>query len=67
VNESAPQSPSLLGSIARKTLAWLVLIAAAVIVVKVAIGLVVGLLHTLLLVVLLVVVGFGVVWALRRL
>ena len=67
MNESAPQSPSLLGSIARKTLAWLVLIAAAVIVVKVAIGLVVGLLHTLLLVVLLVAVGFGVVWALRRL
>jgi hypothetical protein len=67
VNESAPESPSLLGSIARKTLAWLVLIAAAVIVVKVAIGLVVGLLHTLLLIVLLVAVGFGVVWALRRL
>jgi hypothetical protein len=67
VNESAPQSPSVFGAFARKTLAWIVLLAVAVIVVKVAIGIVVGLVSTVLLIALLAALGFGVLWALRRL
>jgi hypothetical protein len=67
VNESAPQSPSVFGALARKTLAWIVLLAVAVILVKVAIGIVVGLVSTVLLIVLLGALGFGVLWALRRL
>lgn len=67
MNESAPQSPSVFGAIARKTIAWIVLLAVAVILVKVAIGIVVGLVQTVVLIALLGALGLGVLWALRRL
>ena len=47
MNESASPSPSVFGTLARKGIAWLILIAIAVILVKVAVGIVVGLLTTL--------------------
>jgi hypothetical protein len=66
VNESASQSPSAFGTIARKGIAWLILIAVAVILVKVAVGIVVGLLTTLLVIAAVLALAYGAFWAYRR-
>jgi hypothetical protein len=55
------------GTLARKGIAWLILIAVAVILVKVAVGIVVGLISTLLLIALVGVLAYGAFWAYRRL
>jgi hypothetical protein len=54
------------GTLARKGIAWLILIAVAVILVKVAVGIVVGLVSTLLLIALVGVLAYGAFWAYRR-
>jgi hypothetical protein len=55
------------GTLARKGIAWLILIAVAVILVKVAVGIVVGLISTVLLIALVGVLAYGAFWAYRRL
>lgn len=68
MNESASQSPSTtFGTLARKGIAWVILLAVAVVLVKVAVGIVVGLVQAVLVIGLVVVLGFGVLWALRHL
>jgi hypothetical protein len=68
VNETATErSPSTLGTLARRVLAWVVLVAVAVILLKVAVGIVIGFAHAILVIALLAVLGAGVLWALRHL
>jgi hypothetical protein len=55
------------GTLARKGIAWLILIAIAVILVKVAVGIVVGLITTLVVIAAVVALGFGALWAYRHL
>jgi hypothetical protein len=54
------------GSLGRRVLAWLILLAVAVIALKLAFGIVFGLLQALISIALLVVVVIGVLWALRH-
>jgi hypothetical protein len=54
------------GSLARRALAWVLLILVAVIAIKVVFGVVIGLASALLSIALLVVVVMGVLWALRH-
>jgi uncharacterized membrane protein len=67
VNETATESPSAIGSLARRVLAWVVLVAVAVILLKVAVGIVLSFVHAILIIALLAVLGVGVLWALRHL
>ena len=67
MNESAPQSPSVFGAIARRGIAWLILVAVAVVLLKVVVGIVIGFVHAVILIALLAVLGVGVLWALRHL
>ena len=55
------------GGLLRRVLAWAIVIAVAVIVLKLAIGAVFGLLQVFVSIALLVVVVMGVFWALRHL
>ena len=55
------------GGLLRRVLAWVIVIAVAVIALKLAIGAVFGLLQVLFSIALLVVVVMGVFWALRHL
>jgi hypothetical protein len=48
-------------------LAWVILVAVAVILVKVAVGIVLSFVHAILIIALLAVLGVGVLWALRHL
>jgi hypothetical protein len=68
VNETAtePQS-SAIGSLARRVVAWVILVAAAVILIKVAVGIVLSFVHAIIIIALLAVLGVGVLWALRHL
>jgi hypothetical protein len=54
------------GSLGRRVLAWVILIAVAVIALKLAFGIVFGLIQAVISIALLVVVVFGVLWALRH-
>jgi hypothetical protein len=54
------------GSLLRRVLAWAIVIAVAIIVLKLAIGAVFGLLQVFFSIALLVVVVMGVFWALRH-
>jgi hypothetical protein len=67
MNESATQPNSTLGTLARRVLAWVILVAVAVILIKVAIGIVLGLAQAILIIAALAVLGAGVLWALRHL
>lgn len=68
MNETATErSPSRLGTLARRVLAWVILVAVAVILLKVAVGIVIGLAHAILIIALLAVLGAGALWALRHL
>jgi hypothetical protein len=71
VNQSAYQTAeeprSTFGTLARRVLAWVILVAVAVILLKVAVGIVIGLFHAILIIALLAVLGIGVIWALRHL
>jgi hypothetical protein len=67
VNESASPSHSPFGTLARKGIAWLILLAIAVILVKVAVGIVVGLLTTLVVIAAVLALAYGAFWAYRRL
>ena len=55
------------GGLLRRVLAWAIVIAVAIIVLKLALGAVFGLLQVLFSIALLVVVVMGVFWALRHL
>ena len=57
----------MFGTLARKGIAWLILIAIAVILVAVAVGLVVGLLAPRVVIAAVVALGFGALWAYRHL
>jgi flagellar biosynthesis protein FliQ len=57
---------SPVGSFARRAIAWLILIAIAVVALKVVVGIVTGLVVTLFWVAALGVLVVGVLWALRR-
>jgi hypothetical protein len=66
-NPSANPEGSKVGNLGRRVLAWVVLIVAAAIVIKIAFGAVIGIL-TFLLTVAAVIVAIGAIfWALRRL
>ena len=54
------------GSLGRRVLAWVIIIAVAVIALKVAFGIVFGVLQALFMIGVLVVVVMGVLWALRH-
>jgi hypothetical protein len=60
MNESAS------GGLARRALAWIILIAVAIIALKVVFGVVIGLASALLSLALLVLVVMGALWALRH-
>ena len=55
------------GSLIRRAIAWVIVIAVAFVALKIVFGVVIGLLQILGSLVLLVVVVFGVLWALRHL
>jgi hypothetical protein len=55
------------GGLLRRALAWVIVIAVAIVVLKLAIGAVFGLLQVFVSIALLVVVVMGVLWALRHL
>lgn len=55
------------GSLARRLIAWAILLLVAILAVKVAVALVAGLLATVVSVAALVLVAMAVVWALRHL
>jgi hypothetical protein len=55
------------GGLGKRLLAWVILIAVAVIALKLALGAIFGLLQALISIALLVVVVMGVLWALRHL
>jgi hypothetical protein len=57
---------SLLGNVARRGIAWLILIAIAVVALKVAVGIVAGVVMTVLMLGLVVLLALGAFWALRR-
>ena len=65
--DTAPESRSTVGTLARRVLAWVVLVAVAVILLKVAVGIVLSLVHAIVIIALLAVLGIGVLWALRHL
>jgi hypothetical protein len=68
VNETATErQPSTVGTLARRVLAWVILVAVAVILVKVAVGIVLSFVHAIIIIALLAVLGLGVLWALRHL
>jgi hypothetical protein len=54
------------GSLGRRVLAWVIVIAVAVIALKLALGIVFGLLQAVISIAVLVVVVMGVLWALRH-
>jgi hypothetical protein len=60
-------SHSAFGTLGRKLVAWAVLALVAVVLLKLAVGIVAGLVMTVLTIALLVVAGFAVLWAVRRL
>jgi len=70
VNETAYETPKprfSAASLARRVLAWVILVAVAVILLKLAIGIVLSFVHAILIIALLAVLGVGVLWALRHL
>jgi flagellar biosynthesis protein FliQ len=54
------------GSLGRRALAWVIIIAVAIIALKLAFGIVFGLFQALISIAVLVVVVMGVLWALRH-
>jgi hypothetical protein len=54
------------GSLGRRVLAWVIVIAVAIIALKLALGVVFGVLQALISIAVLVVVVMGVLWALRH-
>jgi hypothetical protein len=56
-----------LGTLGRRLIAWLILVVAVLVVLKLVAGVVLGFVHFVLWVAILGVVGFGVLWALRHL
>jgi predicted anti-sigma-YlaC factor YlaD len=58
---------SAAGSLLKKGLAWIIVIAVAILAFKIVVAAIAGLLQTLFALVLIVVVGMAVVWAMRRL
>jgi flagellar biosynthesis protein FliQ len=54
------------GGLGRRALAWVIIIAVAIIALKLAFGIVVGLIQAAISMALLVVVVMGVLWALRH-
>jgi hypothetical protein len=62
-----PRGSSAVGSLAKRAVAWIVLIAAALVALKVIAGAVIGIVTTLFTIALIVVVIGAVIWALRRL
>jgi hypothetical protein len=67
VNESATPSHSAFGTLARKGIAWIILLAIAVILVKVAVGIVVGVITTVLVIAAVAALAYGAFWAYRHL
>ena len=60
------KEPSAFGALGRRLVAWIVLIAIAVIALKVVFGIVAGIVSALLWTALLAALAVGVVWALRH-
>ena len=65
--EHTEPSASAFGTLARRVVAWIVLLAIAVIALKIVFGIVAGLVMALLWGVLLIALAVAVVWAVRRL
>jgi hypothetical protein len=61
-----PRGSSAVGSLAKKAVAWIVLVAAVVIAFKVIAGAVIGIVMTLLTIAVIVAAIAAVIWALRR-
>jgi hypothetical protein len=60
-------SHSALGTLGRRLVAWVVLAFAAVVLLKIAVGIVTGLVMTVLTIAAVIAVGFALLWAVRRL
>lgn len=68
VDETATESPrGTFGTLARRVIAWVIVVAVAVILLKLAVGIVLSFVHAILIIGLLAVLGIGVLWALRHL
>lgn len=65
--DASPTSSSTFGRLGKRIIAWVVIAAAALLVLKLAIGTVVGLVTTILSLVLIVAAVAAVIWAVRRL
>ena len=66
MENTSTENTSTLGSLGKKALAWIVLIAAALVAFKIIAGAVIGLVTMLFTIALVVAVVCAVVWALRR-
>jgi hypothetical protein len=60
-------SHSALGTLGRKLVAWVVLAFAAVVLLKIAVGIVAGLVMTVVTIGAVIAIAFAVLWAVRRL
>ena len=65
--DTAPKPRFSVGALARRVLAWVILVAVAVILIKLAVGIVLSFVHAILIIALLAVLGAGALWALRHL
>jgi hypothetical protein len=61
------RQPGTFGTLGRRLVAWIVLLAAGLLVLKLLVGFVVGILQTVMIIALLAVAGIAVLWALRHL
>jgi hypothetical protein len=59
--------PGTVGTLGRRLVAWIVLLAAGLLVLKLLVGFVIGILQAVMIIVLLAVAAVGVLWALRHL
>jgi hypothetical protein len=66
-NPSVTQEGSRVGNLGKRAIAWLVLIAAAIIIVKIALGAIIGVIVTVLMIAAVVALIGAVFWALRHL
>ena len=66
MEHTEPSQPSAFGTLARRVVAWIVLIAVAIIALKIVFGIVAGLVMAIFWSVLLVGLAVAVIWAVRR-
>ena len=66
MEHTEPNQPSVFGALARKAVAWIVLLAVAVIALKIAFGIVAGLVMAIFWAAVVAALVVAAIWALRR-